>query len=143
VVQAIELVHSIERSIDIVENINLEDVERSLVFPKTGHAVAVTDAPRGILMHNCELDDSGKVRFVNVVTPTSTNVASVESDLTNILPNLKQRSSSEVSSYTEMPVSAYDPCFSCSAYAVKVQVEKAQAPENPAAQATRSNLRRE
>ena len=124
--QAVELVHCIERSIDILENLHLPDVNRSAVFPKAGNAVAITEAPRGILMHHYGLDDNGKVNFVNIATPTSINVASIESDLKSILPSLNQKSSLEMAQYIEMLIRAYDPCFSCSAHTLKVDVEKAR-----------------
>jgi len=122
--QAIELVHSIERSIDILDNVNLNGIKRSTVFPRAGNGVGITEAPRGILMHHYELDDSGKVKFVNIVTPTSINVASIESDLRTTVPILNNTSNSELTSYIEMLIRAYDPCFSCSAHSLHVKVEE-------------------
>jgi len=122
--QAMELVHSIERAIDIIENINLDAVKRFSVFPRAGNGVGITEAPRGILMHQYELDENGKIRFVNIVTPTSINVASIESDLRTTLPNLNNKLNPYIASYIEMLIRAYDPCFSCSAHALKVKVEK-------------------
>lgn len=122
--QAIELMHCIQRATDILENLDLREIPRSRVVPKAGHAVAITEAPRGILMHQYDLDENGKVRFVNIVTPTSINVASIESDLRTILPNLRNKSDSDIASYIQMLIRACDPCFSCSAHTIKVKVER-------------------
>jgi len=124
IAQAIEVIHCIERTIEILENINLKNIKRESLFPKAGSAVAIIEAPRGILMHQYELNEYGKTKFVNIVTPTAINIASIELDIKSIFSNLSEYSDSIIASNIEKLLRAYDPCFSCSAHSLKIKIDK-------------------
>ncbi|MEM2494274.1 MAG: Ni/Fe hydrogenase subunit alpha [Nitrososphaerota archaeon] len=124
IAQAIEVIHCIERTIEILENINLKNIKKENLFPKAGSAVAIIEAPRGILMHQYELDEYGRVKFANIVTPTSINIASIELDIKSIFPNLSKDPNFVITSNIEKLLRAYDPCFSCSAHNLKIKIDK-------------------
>jgi sulfhydrogenase subunit alpha len=124
VARAIELLNCIEYSINIIESlIPLKDeiVVQGDVKPKAGVGSAITEAPRGILYHNFELDEKGVVKKADIVTPTAHNAANVENDLKEYVPTLQDLSVEEATLKCEMLVRAYDPCISCSVHMIKLE----------------------
>ena len=122
--QAIEMVHCVEDSIRLVDEL----VDRGLKeeplppFPgKGGEGVGSCDVPRGILFHNYVIDDEGIIQGANCVIPTNQNHANIEADLRALVPQILERPQDEIRHMTEMLVRAYDPCISCSTHLLDVE----------------------
>ena len=122
--QAIEMVHCVEDSIRLVDEL----VDRGLKeeplppFPgKGGEGVGSCDVPRGILFHNYVIDDEGIIQGANCVIPTNQNHANIEADLRALVPQILDRPQDEIRHMTEMLVRAYDPCISCSTHLLDVE----------------------
>lgn len=81
-----------------------------------GEGTAVTEAPRGLLMHHYRIDKKGFVEMANLVTPTSHNFAGMEEDLRRLVSQFSTDSESALRLKCEQLVRAYDPCFSCSVH---------------------------
>lgn len=122
--QAIEMVHCVEDSIRLVDEL----VDRGLKeeplppFPgKGGEGVGSCDVPRGILFHNYIIDDEGIIQGANCVIPTNQNHANIEADLRALVPQILDRPQDEIRHMSEMLVRAYDPCISCSTHLLDVE----------------------
>jgi coenzyme F420-reducing hydrogenase alpha subunit len=123
--QFIETVDCIQRSIDLIdyflehgfkeEKIELKDL-------KPGHGIALTEAPRGLLIHDYNFDQELKVSKVNVITPTAFNQYKMETDCINLIPKIKDEPREEIELKLNMLVRAYDPCISCSAHAPSLDI---------------------
>jgi coenzyme F420-reducing hydrogenase alpha subunit len=87
----------------------------------TGHAI--TEAPRGILYHRYETDESGRVRDAVIVPPTSQNQLQIEHDLRRLAPQLVQLPEEEATLRAEHVIRNYDPCISCATHFLKLKVE--------------------
>ena len=125
IAQAIELLYSVQRAVDIIDGLLDEGIKDELmveVKPRAGEGVAVVEAPRGLLYHHYKLDDEGKVIFANIVTPTAQNAANMDKYLRIAVRNLKDLRDDELKFKLEMLVRAYDPCISCSVHLTRIRV---------------------
>ncbi len=122
VAQAVELVDSLERCADICRKLASGEIEGSSTpvdyQVKAGRAVGYTEAPRGALFHDLELDGKGNVVHASILTPTAQNVANLEKDMRQLAEKLVDQGVSEESMRLEIEklVRAYDPCLSCSVH---------------------------
>lgn len=124
--QLVELVHSVERSIEICEELlgqPEEPQDLASYTVRAGRGVGAIEVPRGTLFHEYELDDQGRVVAANVITPTAQNLANLERDLReaveHTLASNPQASDRELKLQLEMVARAYDPCISCSVHVVR------------------------
>ncbi|MFH1101360.1 MAG: Ni/Fe hydrogenase subunit alpha [Methanobacteriota archaeon] len=113
--RAIEVVHDIDESIEIIDRLQLKE-ERRDIGCKAGFGAAITEAPRGSLYHSFVIDNSGVVRKADIVPPTAHNANNIERDLHELVGTMLDRSIEEIKFTCEMLVRAYDPCISCSTH---------------------------
>ncbi len=121
--QAIEIVHVIDRAVEILGSLKLVLEEPVQAAVKAGRGIAIIEAPRGILIHDYTLDAKGRVVKANVVTPTAQNLNNIEDDIRKLLPKVMDRKEKEIVFSMEKLIRAYDPCISCSAHFLKVKWE--------------------
>ncbi|RLI31183.1 Ni/Fe hydrogenase subunit alpha [Candidatus Bathyarchaeota archaeon] len=118
IAQAVEVVHCVEESIKIIEDllsIGLRD-EQADVKVKAGVGASVVEAPRGILYHKYSIDEDGFIREADILTPTAQNVANIEEDIRVMLPTLLNLPRKQATARIESLIRAYDPCISCSVH---------------------------
>jgi len=124
--QAIELLYSVERAVDLINSLLDEGLKDELmveVSPRAGKGIAAVEAPRGLLYHHYRLDDDGRVIFANIVTPTAQNAANIDDHIRTAVGNLRGLGDEELRFKLEMLVRAYDPCISCSVHLVRLRRE--------------------
>ena len=132
VAQLIECVHCLEDAISIVESfknngVNYDEVvvvgmnEKGTIPVKAGRGVGAVEVPRGILFHDYEVDDNGKIVNANCIIPTGQNLNNIEKDMQKLVPEILDKSDDEITLAMEMLVRAYDPCISCSAHFLNVK----------------------
>ncbi len=121
--QAVELIYSIERSIEIIDELLAAGVkeEKPLrVTAAAGTGTGAVEAPRGTLYHSYSFDKSGRLTEADVITPTAQNLANIEKDLRVAVQNLINEPRESIAPKLEMVVRAYDPCISCAVHLVEV-----------------------
>ena len=123
VAQAVEIVDALERCAALCRRLAEADgfAGESSPVPfevRAGRAVGFTEAPRGALFHELELDDEGRVVRASIVTPTAQNLANLEADMRLLAEKLAASGAdeSEIRLEVEKLVRAYDPCLSCSVH---------------------------
>ncbi len=121
--QGIETVHYIEEIIKRLENFKVQDEEPIKAEVKAGRGVGVTEAPRGFLIHEYEVDDSGTITKANIVTPTVQNLKCMEDAIKEYLPNILDLNNEELIIKVEELIRSHDPCFSCSTHFLEVEFE--------------------
>jgi coenzyme F420-reducing hydrogenase alpha subunit len=130
--QLIECVHSLEESIQILEDFKKKGInqneaivvglnENKTIPIKAGNGVGAVEVPRGILFHNYEVDNTGKIINANCIIPTGQNLNNIEQDMKMMIPQILNKSDEEITLLMEMLVRAYDPCISCSAHFLNVK----------------------
>jgi sulfhydrogenase subunit alpha len=125
--QAVELEADIHRALEIVERLLDDGIGEEppvAVRPRAGTGTAVTEAPRGLLIHSYRYDNEGKVVSADVITPTALNAASIEHHLRRSIEQAQDRRTAELTRRLEMIVRAYDPCISCSVHLVRKRHEE-------------------
>ncbi len=125
--QAIEILHSIDHSLELLENSEFR--KESIVKPEkmTGEGVGVIEAPRGTLYYWLGIKD-GKVQYANLVIPTAQNLVNMREDVRKIVGDmcvlesdpkkLEERIRAEVEKF----IRAYDPCMSCASHFLRVKL---------------------
>ncbi len=130
--QLIECVHCLYDAIRILKTFkdkginHAEEVvvglnENNTIPVKAGRGVGAVEVPRGILFHDYEVDDKGKIVNANCIIPTNQNVNSIEWDMKKMVPEILDLSDDDITLRLEMLVRAYDPCISCSAHFLDVK----------------------
>lgn len=124
--QAIEIVHSIDESIDLLSKntIEKEDVIKKPYREATG--IGVIEAPRGALYHKIHMDAEGKIVDGEVIVPTGQNQINIEEDAGRLVEGLVAEGETDVERITwelEKLIRAYDPCMSCAAHFLKLDLQ--------------------
>lgn len=124
--QLVELVHCVERSIELCDHLMAEpEVKSDMVEYEVsaGRGIGAIEVPRGTLFHDYELDDEGRVVAANVITPTAQNLANTERDMRmaveSMLASTPVPNDDQIKLQLEMVARAYDPCISCSVHVVR------------------------
>lgn len=125
--QAIEVLHSLDRSIEILQQ-NTFTPEPLVKKPyQAGTGVGVIEAPRGTLYHKINIDDKGIVTSGEIVVPTGQNQINIEEDIYTIVNSLlpdQSLTKEKIEFEIEKLIRAYDPCMSCGSHFLKVDWDK-------------------
>ena len=90
-----------------------------------GTGIAATEAPRGLLWHQYELDDTGRIQNARIIPPTSQNQARIEEDLRNSLQLFGlEQDDDALRLHGETVIRNYDPCISCATHFLQLNVER-------------------
>ncbi len=131
--QAVEILHSVDESVDILLKNKFVAEPLIKAESKSGAVgVGVIEAPRGTLYHKVEIGEDGKVCGGEVVVPTGQNQINIERDIGVLVQKLIDESNSAKASLDkakigleiEKLIRAYDPCMSCAAHFLKVEWEE-------------------
>jgi coenzyme F420-reducing hydrogenase alpha subunit len=123
VARIIEVVHSFEEAIDLIEHYEQPAAPFVNYSYRNGFGCAATEAPRGLIYHSYQINNAGEVAQAKIVPPTSQNQQQIESDLKAYLPDLLKESDEIVARECEKLIRSYDPCISCSTHFLKVSFE--------------------
>ena len=125
--QAIEILHSIDHSMELLEANDFKEEKAPFVVMKEGEGTGLLEAPRGTLYYMLSVDKTGKVRYGNIIVPTQQNQISMEKSILAMvedkLPSGMDKSQIELE--IEKLVRAYDPCMSCASHFLKINWGKA------------------
>lgn len=120
--QALELIGDLEGALSIVEQLlrdGIRDERPAAVHPRAGTGTAITEAPRGLLIHSYTYDPEGRIASADVITPTALNAASMEAHFRRTVEQCAQGDDAILEKRLEMIARAYDPCISCSVHLVR------------------------
>lgn len=119
--QAIEILHSIDHSVELLENAKFKEEPIPELKPKEGEGIGVIEAPRGTLYYWVLLEKSGKVKYGNLVIPTAQNQITMERDIKFLVSKILLENKKKISMEIEKLIRAYDPCMSCATHFLKVK----------------------
>lgn len=120
--QAIEILHSIDDSIEILSTTTFTPEPVIKATPKDGIGIGVIEAPRGTLYHKVHINDKGIVIEGEVIVPTGQNQVNIEEDIWQLVEELlaKDTPKDKIGFEIEKLIRAYDPCMSCASHFLKV-----------------------
>lgn len=119
--QAIEILHAIDTSIDILKTITITPEKPIPVQRKAGEGVGVIEAPRGMLFYKIRIDEKGAMKHVQIVVPTGQNQIGIEQSLAEYIRANLDKGQDVLINDAERIVRAYDPCMSCASHFLKVK----------------------
>lgn len=122
--QVVEIVHSTEDSIRIIEellNRGVQPEEPAPIKHMPGEGVGVAEVPRGLLIHHYAIGEDGRITAANCIIPTNQNINNLEHDMRAWVSKVMHKPEPEMQLDLEMLVRAYDPCISCSVHVLKIQ----------------------
>jgi sulfhydrogenase subunit alpha len=117
-VQLVEVIHEVEESLDIVEQLLKRGVheEENRVEAREGRGISAVEAPRGLLIYDYTYNQNGFIIKANCVIPTNLNHANIQKDLEALVSSNVNLKEDQLRLLCEMLVRSYDPCISCSTH---------------------------
>ena len=124
-VRALEVVYACDEALRLIGA--YEPPEGPFVRPEPRAAVgyACTEAPRGILYHRYRLDHDGTILDASLVPPTAQNQGVIEEDLREVADGALALKDDALQARCEQSIRNHDPCISCAAHFLKLQVHRA------------------
>lgn len=120
VAQAIEMLHCIDQSVDMLKSIKIKPEKLKKIVPKKSEGVGVVEAPRGTLYHHYKFDKEGKITYSEIIVPTGQNQINIESDIKEMIENNLDMDKKKLSFEIEKLIRAYDICSSCATHFLKI-----------------------
>ncbi|MBD3156521.1 hypothetical protein GF369_01705 [Candidatus Peregrinibacteria bacterium] len=129
--QAIEILHSIDHAIELIETHTVTPEPPDSIPIKAGDGVGVVEAPRGTLYHYIQLDKEGKITDAEVVVPTAQNQINIENDIRHLVQTYLDKDGENmdkdhVRMEIEKLIRAYDPCMSCATHFLTINWKKSK-----------------
>lgn len=121
--QAIEIVDSIDRAIDLL---NQGTIDHAPAIPPTqtsGQGLGAIEAPRGTLYHQATIEN-GTITQYQVIVPTGQNQINIENDLKTLIEQHIDLDDAALHHECEKLIRAYDPCMSCASHFLKMKVKR-------------------
>ncbi len=125
VARAAEVYYGLLEAVRLLEDYRRPASPAVEVTPIAGTAYGCTEAPRGLLWHRYEIDDSGIITAARLVPPTSQNQARIEADLRLSLEALGlDNDEATLRQHAEQVIRNYDPCISCATHFLDLRVSR-------------------
>jgi len=123
-VRGVEVVYACDEALRLIAP--YEPPSRPFVprSPRAGVGYACTEAPRGILYHRYRIDADGTVLDVSLVPPTAQNQDVIEEDLREVATAGLALDEETLRARCEQSIRNHDPCISCAAHFLKLQVHR-------------------
>lgn len=117
--QAIEILHSIDHSIEIL---NKSFKKEPLIQPKLrdSEGIGVVEAPRGTLYYRLNIKKDGTIKDGSIIVPTAQNQINMEKDIKQLVQSNISKPKEFIIHEIEKLIRAYDPCMSCASHFLKV-----------------------
>jgi sulfhydrogenase subunit alpha len=124
VVRLVESLYAVEEALRIIAAYEPPDKPYVEGVVRAGSGCHATEAPRGICYHRYTIDDNGLVTFARIIAPTSQNQPTIEKDLTSFVGGWLDLPDLELQHRCEQAIRNYDPCISCSAHFLKLEIDR-------------------
>ena len=119
--QAIEMLHAIDASMDLIPTYQGLDEKPVAFQPKEAVGIGIIEAPRGVLYHRAEMSADGKITRNKVIVPTGENQIGIENSIRQYVSANVDKSKEELTFEIQKVIRAYDPCMSCATHFLKIR----------------------
>jgi len=119
--QAIEILHFLEETINLIEEISEKDLKKSKGIEKKDLSLktlsgrSCLEAPRDTLSHQVKIDSQGKIIDYNIIPPTQINLVSLEKEMQELVKK-KGISPRQIKKQVDQLIRAFDPCITCAVH---------------------------
>ena len=123
-VRGVEVVYACDEALRLIADYG--PPSRPFVPPEPRAAIgyACTEAPRGILYHRYRIDADGTILDASLVPPTAQNQDIIEEDLREVATAGLALDEETLKARCEQSIRNHDPCISCAAHFLKLQVRR-------------------
>jgi len=123
--QLIEIYDSVLKVYELIDKVKLVS-EYNRIKPRDGEGYAAIEAPRGLLYYHVKLNREGTIDLIDIVTPTTQNIADMERcikySINHLLSSVRKTEMKNIvniiKDLSETIVRSYDPCISCAVHIV-------------------------
>ena len=122
IARGVEIIFAIEESLRIIDQYKMPQDPCVDIKPKAGTGYACTEAPRGICYHRYTINSEGIIQDAKIASPTTMNQKVTEDDLYHYVTKNINASDEDLKFVCEQAIRNYDPCISCSAHFLKLNV---------------------
>jgi coenzyme F420-reducing hydrogenase alpha subunit len=122
VVRALELVFACDEALRLVAQYEPPSPAAAATVARAGVGTGVTEAPRGLLLHQYEIDADGNIVRARIMPPTSQNQLTIEEDLRRVVEDGLDLDDDDLRWRCEQAVRNHDPCISCAAHFLDLHV---------------------
>ncbi len=119
--QAIEMLHAVDTSIDLINQYQALPEKPTSITPKESVGIGIIEAPRGTLFHKMEITNDGKIKKGTIIVPTGQNQIGIENSIRNYVSGNVDQPKEVLSHEIEKIIRAYDPCMSCATSFLKIR----------------------
>lgn len=119
--QAIEILHSIDHSISLLENNTFNSEEPQQIAYNDAENVGVIEAPRGTLYYHLNIGSDGFVKNGTIIVPTQQNQVNLRNDIWKLVQDNIKKNKALIVKECEKLIRAYDPCMSCASHFLRVK----------------------
>lgn len=116
IARSVEIAYAFHEALQIIRDYEEPENPKVKYETRAGSATWATEAPRGLLIQHFELDESGMVRAVRIIPPTSQNLSHMELTVYQFVQGHLDSSSAFLKKEVERIIRSYDPCISCSVH---------------------------
>ena len=116
----IEILYCIEKMEQLLNESDILDPNvRVHASPNRHHGVGISEAPRGTLMHNYEIDDDGQITRAELIIATGHNNLAMNRGVLQTAQRFitSKKITDGMLNRVEAVIRAFDPCLSCSTHA--------------------------
>jgi len=124
VVRAVEILYALDQALDLIDAYEPPDPPFVDVPPRPGVGYGWSEAPRGMLWHRYRIDEGGTILDAKIVPPTSQNQAQIEQTMRGFVERHVDLPDEELRARCESAIRSYDPCISCSAHFLRLEVDR-------------------
>ncbi|MBN1609454.1 MAG: Ni/Fe hydrogenase subunit alpha [Polyangiaceae bacterium] len=115
----VELLHHAEKAAALLEDDAILDPSvRTPITATPRRGIAHVEAPRGVLIHDYDVEENGLVRSANFVVATQHNLWAINSSIRCAAEGVLDGDDEQVLSAVEFAIRCHDPCLSCSTHQV-------------------------
>jgi len=122
VVRSVELVFACDEALSLVEAYQPPEPTAVSVQARPATGTGATEAPRGLLLQQYEIDADGAIVSARIVPPTSQNQLTIEADLRRTVAGALDLDDTALQLRCEQAVRNHDPCISCAAHFLDLTV---------------------
>lgn len=115
----VEILHHAEKAVQILKNDAIMSADlRNMSRGTPRRGIAHVEAPRGILIHDFDVDSNANVKAANLLVATQHNIAVINETVKLAADKFLTASDSMLTNGVEFAIRCWDPCLSCSTHAV-------------------------
>jgi sulfhydrogenase subunit alpha len=122
VVRSVELLYACVEALRLIRAYQPPDPPAIDFGPRAATGYGCTEAPRGLLYHRYAITADGTVADAKIVPPTSQNQRAIEADLRDFAAARLGLPPDRLTAECERAVRSYDPCISCAAHFLDLEV---------------------